>query len=388
MPLAVYLLGLAIFVQGTSEFMLSGLLPDIAADLGVTIPEAGLLTSAFALGMVIGGPPLAVATLRWSRRRALVWFLAVFAAVHVVGALTTSYELLLVTRVVSAVANAGFWAVAAATAIGMVAPDAKARAMSVVVGGITVACVAGVPGGAVLGQLWGWRSAFWAVAVLSVLTLAFLVRVPAGRGQAATGLRGELRVLANRRLWVAFATIALAEAAMFGVFTYLAPLATGTAGLPASWVPGLLVLFGAGSVLGITVGGRIADARPYQTLFAGLTALTLACAALAVLADSGPALIALVFLIGLLGFGINPAMSSRAFYLGAAAPTLVGASVTSAFNVGNMLGPWLGGVTIGAGLGFGSVAWIGAALAAAAIATVALALTLRGRQPVPAQARA
>lgn len=168
MPFSVYALGLAVFAQGTSEFMLSGLLSGISHDLHVSIPAAGLLTSAFAVGMVLGAPAMALLGRNWPRRRALLSFLCVFAAVHVIGAVTSSYGVLLATRVVAAVANAGFWAVALVTAVALAGPAARARATSVVVGGVTVACVAGVPAGAWLGGQWGWRAAFWAVALVAL----------------------------------------------------------------------------------------------------------------------------------------------------------------------------------------------------------------------------
>ena len=197
MPFGLYLLGLAVFAQGTSEFMLSGLVPDIAREMGVSVPAAGSLTSAFAAGMVVGAPLMAVLARRWSRRAALLGFLGVFLVVHVVGAVTDSFAVLLVTRVVGALANAGFLAVAVVTAVAMVDADAKGRATSVLLGGVTVACVAGVPGGALLGQLWGWRAAFWAVVVLSVPALFAIVRsVPGGVPEAArASVRGEVRAL-------------------------------------------------------------------------------------------------------------------------------------------------------------------------------------------------
>lgn len=379
MPFAVYLLGLAIFAQGTSEFMLSGLLPEIAGDLGVSIPDAGLLTSAFAIGMVIGGPVLAVLTLRWPRRRALLAFLAVFATAHVVGALTPGYEVLFATRVISAVANAGFWAVAAATALSLVPSDAKAKAMSVVVGGLTLACVIGVPAGAVLGQQLGWRAAFWAVAGLAALAMAGVrVTIPGGRGTEVPRVRAELRAMGDRRLWIMYGAIALTQGAIFCTFTYLAPLLTETTGLPDGWIPGVLVLFGIGSVIGIAVGGRLSDAHPFGVLFAGIAGLIVTSAILAVAAGSPAAAFVLVFLLGLLGFGVNPALTSRAFYLAEGAPTLAGAANTSAFNIGNTVGPWLGGLTITAGHGYPSVAWVATALSAAALGAIAwTALRLR-----------
>ncbi|SCE94085.1 Major Facilitator Superfamily protein [Micromonospora haikouensis] len=179
MPVVIYILGLAVFAQGTSEFMLAGLIPDIAADLRVSVPAAGTLTSTFAAGMIIGAPLMAVLSLRWPRRWALLVFLTAFIAAHVVGAVTGSFGVLLATRVVGAVANAGFLAVGLATAVGLAGPHAKGRAASVLLGGVTLACVAGVPAGAVLGNLWGWRTAFWAVAAVSVpAAVAILRSVP------------------------------------------------------------------------------------------------------------------------------------------------------------------------------------------------------------------
>ncbi|MER6143926.1 Cmx/CmrA family chloramphenicol efflux MFS transporter [Streptomyces sparsogenes] len=382
MPFAVYMLGLAVFAQATSEFMLSGLVPDIAADLGVSIPQAGFLTSAFAIGMVVGGPLLAILTLRWPRRTALVAFLVAFAAAHVVGALTDDYGVLLATRIVGALANAGFWAVAAGAAVSMVEPGAKARAMSVVLGGVTLACVAGVPGGAVLGQLWGWRSAFWAVAGLSVAGLvAVLASIPAGRPDApATGLRAELRALVGPQLLTAYAMNALVQGATFCTFTYLAPLLTEVSGYGDGWVPAMLVLFGLGAFVGITVGGRIADARPYPVLLAGMSALTLGWAVLALSAGGAVAVFALVFVQGMLAFGIAPALTSRTFYLAGGAPTLAGGFLTAAFNVGNTAGPWFGGLTIDAGLGFRAPVWTSALMMAVALGTLGLAAVLRRRE--------
>jgi DHA1 family chloramphenicol resistance protein-like MFS transporter len=160
MPFAIYILGLAVFAQGTSEFMLSGLIPDIARELKVSIAAAGTLTSAFAAGMIVGAPLMSVLSLRWPRRRALLVFLIAFMLVHVVGAITTSFSVLLVTRALGALANAGFLAVGLTTATSMVKPNAKGRAISILLGGITLACIAGVPAGAVLGHTLGWRSAF------------------------------------------------------------------------------------------------------------------------------------------------------------------------------------------------------------------------------------
>jgi DHA1 family chloramphenicol resistance protein-like MFS transporter len=379
MPFAVYALGLAVFAQGTSEFMLSGLVSDIATDLHVSIPAAGLLTSAFAIGMIVGAPLMALFSRNWPRRRTLVFFLCVFSAVHVVGALTPGYGLLLASRVVGALANAGFWAVALVTAVSMVGPEARARATSVVVGGVTVACVAGVPAGAALGGHLGWRSAFWAVALVSVPAVIVIARtVPAGRPEAAPApALVELRTLTGPRLLLTLLTMALVQGATFCAFSYFEPLATRVTGLTAAWVPGLLALFGLGSFIGVTAAGRLADLRPVAFTAAGLVALAVGWAGFALAAGSAFATVALVLVQGMLAFGTGTALISWVFRLAADAPTLSGSFATAAFNVGGALGPWLGGLAIGAGLGFRSPLWVSALLMILALGTAGASLWMR-----------
>ncbi len=364
MPFALLLLGLAVFAQGTSEFMLSGLVPDIARDLGVSVPAAGALTSAFAAGMVVGAPLVAGLARRWPRRGALLAFLVVFLAVHVAGALTGSFEVLLATRVVGAFANAGFLAVALVAAVGMVPPDAKGRATSMLLGGVTLACVAGVPAGAVLGELWGWRAAFWAVALVSLPALVAVARsVPGGAaGGAPPALRGELRSLRSPRLVGTLLLGALVNGATFCTFTYLAPLVTEETGLGDGWVPGVLALFGAGSFAGVTVAGRYADRRPVPVLAGGGVALCAGWCLLALGAGHPAVTLALVLVQGALSFGVGSTLISQALYAAPQAPTLAGGFATAAFNVGAALGPWAGGAAIGAGLGYRSPVWVSAAL--------------------------
>ncbi|MEV5977686.1 Cmx/CmrA family chloramphenicol efflux MFS transporter [Streptomyces sp. NPDC052114] len=366
MPPAVYMVGLGIFTQGTSEFMLSGLLPGMADDLGVSVPDAGLLISAFAIGMVVGAPLLAVATLRWPRRTALVWLQAAFVAAHVVGALAPGYAVLFVTRVVSALAYAGYWGVAVATAVALVPADAKARAVAVVAGGLTLATIVGVPAGTLLGQYSGWRAAFWAVAAATVVSLVCtLLVVPGGRDEGERpSIRAELRGMARPRLWLSYAVTAFAFGAVIVTFSYLAALLTEVSGVPEGWVPAVLALFGVGGLAGIVIGGRTGQSRPLGTLGLGLGALAVFSALLALAAHVTALVIVLVFLLGLAGYVTNPALQSRVFTLAPGAPTLVGATNTAAFNVGNTVAPMLGGLAIDAGYGYASVAWVGAALAA------------------------
>ncbi|MEW2388193.1 Cmx/CmrA family chloramphenicol efflux MFS transporter [Streptomyces venezuelae] len=383
MPFALYLLGLAVFAQGTSEFMLSGLIPDIARDLSVTVPAAGHLTSAFAVGMIVGAPLMAILSRRFSRRGALLVFLVTFLLVHVVGALTTSFAVLLVTRVVGALANAGFLAVALVTATSMVEPDAKGRATSALLGGVTVACVAGVPAGALLGEAWGWRSAFWAVALLSLPAVLAIARaVPAGApGTGKAGVLGELRALRGPRLLVTLLLGALVNGATFCTFTYLSPVVTHVAGLGSGWVPAMLALFGVGSFAGVAAAGRLADGRPLPVLVFGSLALLAGWVLFAVTAAHPAAVVVLVLVQGALSFGVGSTLIARALYAAADAPHLAGGFATAAFNVGAALGPWLGGLAISAGLGYRAPLWFSAALVASALVIGGAALGLGKRRP-------
>ncbi|PJE97795.1 MFS transporter [Streptomyces carminius] len=373
MPLAVYVLGLSVFALGTSEFMIAGLLQPMARDLDVSIPQAGLLVSAFAIGMVVGAPVLAGATLRLPRRTTLVALLTVFGLGQVAGALAPTYEVLFVSRVISALACAGFWAVGAAVAVSLAPEGAKARAMSVMIGGLSVANVLGVPAGAFLGQQAGWRSAFWAVAALSAIGVAgVLTLVP--RSGPPTGadrpvLRRELRIYRQGQVWLTVVLIALNAAATFCLFSYLSPLLTDTAGLDESWVPTVLALFGVGALLGTAIGGRVADGRLFGTMYTGIAATTAALALLALTAHIPAAAVALAVALGVTAFFTAPALNARMFEAAGAAPTLAGATNTSAFNIGNTIGPWVGGLVIGAGLGYKGVAWAAALLSAAAVGT-------------------
>ncbi|WP_037890745.1 Cmx/CmrA family chloramphenicol efflux MFS transporter [Streptomyces sp. NRRL S-87] len=386
MPVAVYVLGLSVFALGTSEFMLSGLLPPIAEDMGVTIPRAGLLISAFAIGMVVGAPLLAVATLRLPRRTTLVSLITLFGLGQVAGALAPSYELLFVSRIVSALACAGFWAVGAAVAIAMVPVDARARAMAVMIGGLSIANVLGVPAGAFLGEHFGWRAAFWAVGAASAIALAGILALipPIPLPDARPRLARELGIYRDRQVWLAVAVTALAAGGVFCAFSYLAPLLTDVAGLGSGTVPSVLALFGIGALVGTTIGGRVADAHLFGVLLTGITASTVFLVALALFATSPVAAVTLSFLIGVSAFYTAPALNARMFNVAGAAPTLAGATTTAAFNLGNTGGPWLGGTVIDAGLGFPATAWAGAAMTVTALGLVALSLRLSSRGRVVA----
>ena len=361
MPIPVFFLALAVFAMGTSEFMLAGLVPEIAGALGVSLAQAGLLTSAFAVGLVVGAPLMAAVARTWRRRTALLWFLAVFIATHVVGGLIGSFAVVLVTRLLAAAAYAGFLAVALAAAADLVPPDRTGRALAVLLGGTTVACVVGIPGGALLSAAFGWRAAFWAVALLCVPAIAGVRRI-ADTATAAkpSGLRAELAQLRRRPLAGTLLLGALVNAATFGVFTYLAPLATGVAP-----VPQVLAVFGIGCFAGVTAAGRLADRWPGHVVAIGGPLLLAGWVVLALVPATLPVL---AFTQGALSFAVGGTLIARILRLAAGAPTMAGSYATAALNVGAAAGPVLGAVA--------PPVWTAAALVAT---SVVLAVGLKSR---------
>ncbi|MBE8521932.1 MFS transporter [Amycolatopsis sp. H6(2020)] len=356
--------------MGMSEFMLAGLVPGIAAALGVSLAKAGYLTSGFAVGMVAGAPLMAALARSWRRRTALLGFLALFAVTHVVSGLTTSFAVLLGMRVLAAVANAGFLAVALTAATGLARPG---RALAVLLGGTTLACVAGVPGGALLDAAFGWRSAFWVVALLCLPAVAGVWRIPdtpagekpAGLRAEPAGLRAELAGLRSSSGVLLLA--ALVNAATFGVFTYLAPLAGGVAPVPV-----VLAAFGAGCFAGVTAAGRLADRWPGRVVAFGGVLLLGGWVALALTARNPAALIVLAFAQGALSFLAGSTLITRILHLATGAPTMAGAFATAALNGGATAGP----VVAGAVLAVVSPFWVAAGLIATALV---LAVPLRSK---------
>lgn len=352
MPLLLYLLAMAVFAMGTSEFMLAGLLPDIASDLDVSVGTAGSLTSAFAIGMIVGAPIVAALARNWPARGSLLGFVLVFSAAHAVGAITTSFVVVFATRVLAAVANAGFLAVALTTAAQLVLPGRKGRALAVLLSGTTVATIAGVPGGSLLGTMLGWRATFWAVALVCLpAALGILTGIPTRPGQTAKAdgpaLRSEIEQLKTPRLILVMLLGALVNAATFGSFTFLAPLVTDSAGMARPWISVVLVLFGAGSFVGVTLAGRLSDQRPGLVIAVGGPLLLIGWPALAVLAENQIAFLALVFVLGALSFAVGSTLITRVLYEAAGAPSMAGAYATAALNIGAAVGPLIAAATLG-----------------------------------------
>lgn len=374
MPFALYLLALVVFAMGTSEFMLAGLVPDISTYFGVSVGTAGLLTSAFAAGMVIGAPAMAALTRRLPVKSTLLGCVIVFAAAHVVGALTPDFTVLFITRAIAAIVNAGFLAVALGAATKLVAPDAKGRAVAILLAGTTVATVAGVPAGALLGTALGWQSTFWAIALLCVpaaigIAAGFTNQADdtSSEDSSSPSLRVELAQLASPRLVLTMMVAALVNAGTFAALTFLAPIVTDTAGLSQWWVSVALVLFGVGSFIGVTVAGRLSDARPRIVIVAGGSVLALGWVALALFATNPVALLGLVFAQGVLGFAVGSTLITRVLYAAAGAPTMAGSYATAALNVGAAVGPVIAAAALGVMPGALGPVWVAVTTTAAAL---------------------
>lgn len=369
-PSAVYLLALSLFAMGSAEFLMGGILPMIAEDLRISLPTAGTLISAFAVGALIGGPPFAILALRWPSRSALFISQLAFIAATVVSLLAQGYWAILLARFGMGLAYACFWSVAAATAVQLSPLDRRAKALSIVVSGLTVAMVLGGPAGTYISEATGWRGGFWAVITVTVISaVAVLLALPkhTARDAKEPDLVTELRAMKRPALWVAYATTMFTTAAYMGTFGYIAALLMEVSGLNAEWLPAVLILFGVGAFIGLTIGGRTADGQPRGTLVVGIIGLIISSAIIALFAASVWATVAMVFMLGLAGFLLNPAVWGRVYVLAPDAPMLAGATNASAFQAGLTLAPLLAGIPISLGYGVASVAWVGVIIAVASL---------------------
>ncbi|MEV4776756.1 MFS transporter [Microbacterium sp. LWH12-1.2] len=376
MPFLLYVLALAIFAQGTSEFMLAGLLLPISDELAVSPATVGTLTSAFAIGMVVGAPAMALIGARWSPRRALISFLLVFVLAHVVGAIAPSFEVLLTTRVIAALANAGFLAIALATVGRLVPAGQTTRAVATLLAGTTLATIVGVPAGALVANAFGWRATFWGVVLLCLPALIALLLDRSLTQNAVTPrirLVGELAELRRRPVLGAIVLAVLVNAATFGVFTFLGVIGAD-AGIDAALIPLLLAGFGIGAFLGVAATGRWAARRERSWISVGTVALAGAWSAFAVLISSPVMLSLLAVLCGALSFAVGSALIGRIVREATDAPVLGGAYATVALNLGAFVGPIVAGVAYEQG-GAASVPWaaVAATLAAALLGIWALA---------------
>jgi len=371
---AVFALAVGGFSIGTGEFVIMGLLPEVARDMGVSIPQAGHVISAYALGVVIGAPALALLAAGWGRRALLVALMAAYALANVGSALAPGYGSLVALRLLSGLPHGTYFGVAALVAASLAPPGRRASAVGLVMLGLTGATLAGVPIASALGQHFGWRAAFafvGAIAALAVVMVRFGVpHIPPAPG---AGAWRELQALRNRHVWLTLGIAAIGFGGMFSVFSYIKPTLTEVAGLPLARVPLFLAFFGAGMVAGNVVGARLADRSLMRTIGGLLLWSVLVLGGFSFAAHHVVTAAIATFLLGTV-VAIGPALQIRLMDVAGDAQTMAAALNHAAFNLANALGAWLGGVAIAAGLGWTSTGWVGVLLALAGLGIFWLAL--------------
>ncbi|MEU9315632.1 MFS transporter [Streptomyces sp. NPDC048295] len=380
MPLALLALAIGAFGIGTTEFVIMGLLPEVAADFQVSIPTAGFLVTGYALGVVLGAPLMTALGTRVTRKRMLMLLMGLFVVGNVISAVAPVFGVMVVGRVIASLAHGAFFGIGTVVAADLVAPRKKAGAIAMMFTGLTVANLVGVPLGTYIGQSAGWRTTFFAVAAIGVIGLLGVARlVPEQSRHEGVRLRDELAAFRNVQVLLAMAMTVLGFGGVFAAITYITPMMTGIAGYSASSVTWLLVLLGLGMVGGNLIGGRFADRRLMPLLYVSLGALAVVLALFTLTAHNKITAAVTIALIGGLGFATVPPLQKRVLDQAAEAPTLASAANIGAFNLGNALSAWLGGLAISAGLGYTAPNWIGAALAASALALAVVSGVLERR---------
>ncbi|WP_406343525.1 MFS transporter [Streptomyces sp. NBC_00648] len=382
MPLALLALAIGAFGIGTTEFVIMGLLPEVADTFDVTIPMAGYLVTGYALGVVLGAPLMTVLGTRISRKRMLMLLMGFFIVGNVLSAVAPVFGLMLAGRIVASLAHGAFFGIGSVVAADLVAPEKKAGAIAMMFTGLTVANVIGVPLGTLVGQQIGWRTTFFIVAALGVVGLLGVAKlVPDLPRAEGVRLRHEIAAFRNVQVLLAMAMTVLGFGGVFAAITYITPMMTHVTGYADGSVTWLLVLFGLGMVAGNLIGGRFADRALMPMLYVSLSGLAVVLALFTLTAHDKTASAVTVFLIGALGFATVPPLQKRVLDQAAGAPTLASAMNIGAFNLGNALSAWLGGLVIAAGLGYTAPNWVGATLAASAVvlAVVSSALERRTR---------
>ncbi|WP_306322721.1 MULTISPECIES: MFS transporter [unclassified Streptomyces] len=386
MPLALLALAIGAFGIGTTEFVIMGLLPEVAGDFGVSIPTAGYLVTGYALGVMFGAPLMTALGTRIPRKRMLMLLLGFFIVGNLLSAVAPVFAVMLIGRVVASLAHGAFFGIGSVVAAELVAPEKKAGAIAMMFTGLTVANVVGVPLGTFIGQSVGWRVTFAVVAALGVIGLVGIAKlVPDLPKPEGVRLRHELAAFKNVQVVLAMAMTVLGFGGVFAAITYIAPMMTHVAGFADGSVTWLMVLFGLGMVAGNLTGGRFADRALMPMLYVALGALALVLALFTVTAHNQVLSAISIVLIGAFGFATVPPLQKRVLDQASGAPTLASAVNIGAFNLGNALSAWLGGMVIAAGFGYTSPNWVGAVLAAAALVLAVLSATLERRAAAPSR---
>jgi MFS transporter, DHA1 family, inner membrane transport protein len=385
-PYALIALAVAAFAIGTSEFVIMGLLPDVAADLGVTIPQAGLLVTGYAMGVVIGAPILAVLTAKLSRRPTLIGLAALFTLGNLLCALAPDYRLLMIARVVTALSHGTFFGVGSVVAAGLVAPNRRSQAIALMFTGLTLANVLGVPAGRLIGHEFGWRMTFAAVVGIGLMAVAALAWLLPRRIAAPKGnIMREFVTLRDSRVQFSLLTSVLCSASLFCVFTYITPTLTQVSGFSAAAVAPILLLFGVGLTVGSTLGGKLGDGRLVPSILSIIAANAVVLAMIHFASATRVPMLGGLFVWGVLAFALVPLLQTLIVRDAEAAPNLASTLNQAAFNLGNAVGAWIGSRMLDAGLQLTDLSWASVGLTIAALFLAAWSSLLRDRATGRAQ---
>ena len=387
MPVSLLALALSAFAIGTTEFVIMGLLPEVAGDLQVTIPSAGWLISGYALGVAIGAPIMALLTAKLPRKRTLILLMSIFIIGNVLCALAYTYNLLMLARVITALCHGAFFGIGAVVAASLVAPGKQASAVALMFTGLTLANVLGVPLGTWFGQMFGWRATFWGVAIIGILAfIALIVSLPTNKDEKPVHLASEISALANGRLWLSLLMTVFFAAAMFALFSYIAPLLLQVTGISDKGVSWTLFLIGGGLTVGNILGGKLADWKVSFSLILSFSLIALFSLAFSWTSHALWLAEITLFLWAMATFAIVPGLQINVVRHGKDAPNLVSTLNISAFNVGNAFGAWAGGAVISAGYGLTAVPVVAAVLAATGLLLCLFTFRRSGGQAQTARA--
>lgn len=384
-PLPLLALFLATFGIGTAEFVIAGILPEVSSDLGVTIPQAGMLITAYAIGVAIGGPVVTMLIGNVSRRTSIITLIAMFTIGQALCALAPNYPMLMAARLFVSIGHGAFFGAAAIMATRLVPPERAGSAVGLLLAGLTVANILGVPGGTAIGQVFGWRATFWAVGILGLIALAAIaLLLPHDRPEHREGgnLQAQFAPLMRPAVYLTFATIVVAIIGQFALFTYIAPFLTTVTGVEPAIVPWLLLLFGIGSTAGVMLGGRLADWKLMPSLLGMLVGATIAFALIYLFADNIVAMGLLILVWAGVSFGFGTPAQSRILKAAADAPNLASSLVPTAFNIAIAIGSAAGAFALEQGLGYRFLPLIGVVASAAGLAIAAFSWAVVERRAV------
>ena len=372
MPVSLLALAISAFAIGTTEFVIMGLLPEVADSLSISIPTAGWLISGYALGVAIGAPIMALLTARLPRKLSLTLLMIIFIVGNALCAIALNYQFLMLARIITALCHGAFFGIGAVVAASLVPEGRKASAVALMFTGLTLANVLGVPLGTAFGQLYGWRATFWGVAAIGILAfICLVISLPTQKNAEKTDIKAEVKALANGKLWLSLSMTVFFAAAMFALFSYIAPMLLEITGITSEGVSWTLFLIGGGLTIGNILGGRLADWRVSFSLLLSFSLIAVFSLLFRWTShDTWLAEITL-FLWAVATFATVPALQINVLAHGKNAPNLVSTLNIAAFNVGNALGAWVGGVVIGGGFGLTIVP-----VAAAGLAVIGLILCL------------